>query len=114
MQTTHTIFAAALLAAGALAMPSDSANAGGYGYGWDAGCGCQRPIAYVQPQVYAPPPEVVTVYRPRVVYDAVPAVVVRAPVVQAHGCCGRGLFTGYYGGGYGGGYGGYGAGYESF
>ena len=44
MQTTHTIFAAAVLAAGALALPSDSALAGGYGYGWDAGCGCQRPI----------------------------------------------------------------------
>lgn len=117
MQTTHTIFAAALLAAGALAMPSDSAIAGSYG--WDAGCGCQRPIAYVQPQVYAPAPEVVNVYRPRVVYqphvvyEAVSAVVVRAPIVHTHGCCGGGgLFTGSYGHGYfGGGYGGYGAGY---
>ncbi len=123
MQTTHKIFAAALLAAGALAMPSQSAIAGGYGYGWDAGCGCQRPIAYVQPQVYAPAPEVVNVYRPRVVYqphvvyEAVPTLVVRAPVVHAHGCCGgRGLFTGYYGhhhGYYGAGYGGFYGGYRA-
>jgi len=126
MQTKHTIFAAALLAAGALAIPSDSALAGGWG--WDAGCGCQRPITYVQPQVYAPAPEVVTVvrphvvyqprvvYQPHVVYESVPAVVVRT---HTHGCCGGGygLFGGgyghhhgYYGAGYGGGYGGYGLG----
>ncbi len=116
MQTTHKIFAAALLAAGALAIPSHPAAAGGWG--WDAGCGCQRPIAYVQPVYVAPPPQVVTVYRPRVVYqprvvyEATPAVVVHAPV--SYGCCGGGIFGGYYGhyhGYYGGGYGGFYGGY---
>lgn len=118
MKTMHSFFATALLAAGALAIASQSAVAG---YGWDAGCGCRRAVEYVQP--YVPQPAVVNVLRPRVVYqphvvyEAVPAVVVQAPPVYAHGCGAcvpRGLFTGYYGYRHGFGYGyghGYGYGY---
>lgn len=98
MKTTHTLFAAALLAGGAVGIASQPAAAG---Y-WNGGC-CQ-----------VAPPAMVTVLRPRVVYqpqvvyEAVPAYVVPAPVVHSYGCCRRGLFSGSYG--YGGGYG-YGAGY---
>ena len=105
MKTSQSILAAALLVAGAIA--SQPANAGAY---WDAGCGCRRIVA-VQP--YVPPPMVVNVVRPRVVYEprvvyqpqvvyeSMPAYVAPAPVYSGCGTCGRGLFTGYAGYGYG-------------
>jgi hypothetical protein len=111
MKTTHSILAAALLAAGATAVASQPAAAG---YRWDPACGCQRPIAYVAPQPYLPAPEVITVYRPRVVYrpqvvyEAVPAYVVRERPAYVHGCgcepravLSGSLGYGYYRPGYG-------------
>jgi hypothetical protein len=115
MKTSQSILAVALLAAGASAIASQPANAGAY---WDAGCGCQRTVA-VQP--YVPPPTVVNVVRPRVVYkqrvvyqprvvyqrqvvyESVPAYVAPAPAPIYSGCgaCGRGLLTGYAGYSYG-------------
>ncbi len=121
MKTRHSIFLAALLAAGATAIASQGAIAG---YRWDPGCGCQRPIGYYAPQPYVQEPTVVyrprVVYRPQVVYEAVPAYVVRAPVAYGCGCVPRGLFTsccyGHYGHAYGVGYGygPYGAGYPGY
>ena len=98
MNTSQKILAAALLTAGATAIAAQPAMAGHY---WDSGCGCQRTVAVVQPYV-PPPPVVVNVVRPRVVYETVPAYVAPAPAYNTGcGACGRGLLTGYSGYGYG-------------
>jgi hypothetical protein len=101
MNTSQKILPAALLMAAATAITAQPAMAGHY---WDAGCGCQRAVTVVQP--YVPPPVVVNVvrprvvYTPRIVYETVPAYV--APAYNTGcGACGRGLLTGYAGYGYG-------------